>query len=317
MNKNKKILLIGGSGFIGLHLAKKLSKFNKDITILSKHINKAKKVDFAKKIKFIERDAADYRAIEESIKNKDAIINLAVVVQDNANFDPYLDLEVNCKGQLNILEARKRVNPHSRYIFLGTRSQFGKIEEKDLPVSEKQCQKPISLYGIHKQTAENYCKLYKRTYNLKSIILRFPQVYGPRLTNEDTHSIIDKFIKKAIMNEEFYVNGYGRDIKDLIYVDDVVDLIIKILESDVEEGVFNAGSGKKITLIEIAEKIVKLCRSGSFKAVPFPKDILKFELGSFYFDISKVKKTFKWEPQINIEEGIKKTMEFYKSVGLK
>ena len=310
--KHKKILLIGGSGFIGLHLAKKLSELGSDISIFCKKTDKVKKLGFADKIKFIEGDVTDYKAIEESIKDKEVIINLAAIVQDNENFEPYLDIEVNCKGQINILEARKKVNPNSKYIFIGTRSQFGRVEEKDLPISEDHCQKPISLYGIHKQTAENYCKLYKRTFNLNSIILRLSQVYGPSLTKEKTHSIIDKFIKKAIMNEEFYVNGYGEDIKDLIYVDDVVDLIIKILDSNVEEGIFNVGSGKKIKLIDIAKKVVKFCNSGSFKAVPFPKNILKFELGSFYFDISKVKKNFKWEPKVSIDEGIKKMIQFYK-----
>jgi len=310
--KHKKILLIGGSGFIGLHLAKRLSKLERGITIYCKGPDKAKKLDFADKIKFTKGNIADYKAIEENIKDKDAIINLTAIVQDSGKFDPYIDLEVNCHGQINVLEARKKVNPSSKYIFIGTRSQFGKVNEKDLPISEEYCQKPISLYGIHKQTAENYCKLYKKTFNLKSVILRLPQVYGPSLTKEKTHSIIDKFIKKAMRDEVFYVNGFGQDVKDVIHIDDVVNLIIKILESEVEEGVFNVGSGKKIKLIEIAEKIVKLCKSGSFKAVPFPPSIEKFELGNFYFDISKVKTVFKWEPKINLDDGIKKTIEFYK-----
>ncbi len=148
--KNQKILLIGGSGFIGLHLAKKLSEFDNYMAIFSKDAAKAKKLDFADKIRFIEGDITDYKAIEESIKDKDVIINLTAIVQDSNVFDPYLDLEVNCKGQLNILEARKKVNPSSKYIFIGTRSQFGKVKEEDLPVSEEYCQKPISLYGINK-----------------------------------------------------------------------------------------------------------------------------------------------------------------------
>lgn len=310
--KNKKILLIGGSGFIGLHLAKRLLELGSNVSICSNDISNTKELDFAKKNKLIKGDITDYNFIEESIKDKDFIINLAAIVQDKGNFDPYHDLEVNCKGQLNILESRKKVNPNSKYIFLGTRTQFGMMEEKDLPVSDGQCQKPISLYGIHKQTAENYCKLYERAFNLKSIILRFSQVYGPSLTNENTHSIIGKFIKKAMQNELFYVNGFGKDIKDVLYIDDAIDLIIKILESDIKEGDFNAGSGNKIKLIEIAEKIVYLCGSGSFEAVPFPKNTEKFELGSFYFNISKVKKTFKWEPKTKLGDGIRKTIDFYK-----
>ena len=83
--------------------------------------------------------------------------------------------------------------------------------------SEGLCQRPISLYGIHKSTAENYCALYLRTFNLKSIILRLPQVYGPSLAGKNAHSIVDRFIRTALKNGEFGVNGYGKDIKDLRY----------------------------------------------------------------------------------------------------
>lgn len=311
--KDKKILLIGGSGFIGSHLAKRLVKLNSDITIFCRNFDKIKKLMFAKKIKFVKGDVANYDDIKENIKNKNIIINLAAIVQDNADFDPYSDLEINCKGQINILEARKVCNPKSIYIFIGSRAQFGKVEEKDLPVSESYCQKPISLYGMHKQVAENYCKLYERAFNLKSMILRLPQVYGPSLTKEEPHRIIDMFIKKAIRDEEFYVNGYGSDIKDLIYIDDVINLIVKILKSDIKDGVFNVGSGEKVKLIDIAKKVVALSGSGKFKLVPFQQDIIKFELGGFYFDISKVKKTFKWKPKTKIGAGLKKIIKFYKN----
>ena len=313
--KNKKILLIGGTGFIGMHLARRLLELGSNVTIFGKNEAKKGKLDLRNKINFIKGDVADYKAIEKSVKNKDAIINLAAVIQDYAEFDPYLDLEVNCKGQLNVLEARKKINPAAKYIFIGSRTQFGKVGKKDLPVSEELCQRPISLYGIHKHTAENYCMLYKRAFNLKSVILRFPQVYGPGLAGKNSHSIIDRFIRKALKNEEFHVNGYGKDIKDLVYVEDAVDLIVKILDSGIEEGAFNAGSGKKIRLIEIAEKIVKLCGSGSFKAVPFPKELANFELGDFYFNITKAKKAFNWSPKTKIDEGLKKTIGFHRRHG--
>jgi len=313
--KNKKIIIIGGCGFIGLHLAKRLSSLDCDLIILYRsNLDKVKNLDFTKKIKFIKGNIKEYKDIEKSIKDKDIIINFAAVVNPTSDFELYQDLEVNCKGQFNILEARKNINPDSKYLFLGSRTQFGRVKKEDLPIPEDYCQRPISLYGIHKQTSENYCKLYKRTFNLQSTILRLPQVYGPSLTKEKTHSIIDKFVKKALKNEKFYVNGYGKDIKDLIYIDDVIDLIIKILNSNIKEGIFNVGSGEKVQLIDIAKKIVKLCNSGSFEAVPFPEDLVNFELGSFFFDISKASKEFDWKPKISLDEGIKRVIDFYKNM---
>lgn len=309
----KKLLLIGGTGFIGLHLAKKIPKSRYDITIFSKNLQNIRKIiNPDKAIKLIRGDVTNYRQIEEIIKDKDIIINLAAVVNAGPDFNPYEDLEVNCKGQLNILEARKKINPTSRYIFIGTRTQFGIVGAEQLPIKEDFCQKPVSLYGIHKTTAERYCELYNRAFGLSSIVLRLPQVYGPSLTGDETHNAVEKLIKKAIADEQFSVYGYGQDYKDLIHIEDFADLIIAILDSDIEEGVYNVGSGEKIMFIDIAKKIVELCGSGSFKAEQFPESIVKFEIGSSLFDISKVKKDFKWAPKICIDEGLKETIEFYR-----
>ena len=311
----KKVLLIGGSGFIGLHLAKKLAELGFDVSIFCRDVNNIKKLHFAKNIKLVKGDICDYGSVEKNIKGQDVIINLASVVNHGSSFDPYKDIDVNCKGQINVLEARRKINKDSKYIFFGTRSQFGILKEPSQPVNEDCCQRPTSLYGINKQAAEYYCNLYRRAFGLKSIIIRLSQVYGPSLSGEQTHSVLDKFIKSALKNETFYVNGYGNDIKDLVYIEDVVDLIMRVIKSSVEDGTFNAGSNAKVTLKEVAVKIVSICKSGKFRLVPFPKDIADFELGSFYFDISKTRKAFGWRPKISLGEGLKRTVEFHKRTG--
>ena len=312
--KNKNILLIGGTGFIGLHLIRSLLERNCRLTVLSpKNSNATGKLGLAGRLELVKGDIRDYKCVEECIKNKDIVINLAAIVSPDSHFEPYQDLEVNCRGQLNILEARKKSNPGAKYIFFGSRAQFGRVKKKDLPISEDCCQRPISLYGIHKQAAENYCRLYKSAFGLNFIMLRMSIVYGPEIKGENKNNIINKFIKKALNNERFYVNGYGKDIKDLIYIDDLVDLIIRIIESKVNDGIFNVGSGEKARFIDIADNVVKECGSGSFKAVPFPKDLEKFELGSFYFDISKAKRAFGWNPRIKMKEGIRRMVECCKN----
>ena len=311
MPKKQKILLIGGSGFIGLHLARSLSSSN-EVCIFCKNPGKLRNLAFLKNVQFIGGDVAVYDDVENSVRGKDVIINLASVVNAHADFDAFEDLEVNCRGTINILEARKNINPNSRCIFIGTRAQFGRVKEKELPVSEDYPQNPISLYGIHKSAAESYCGLYKRAFGICSIVLRLPQVYGPSLNLEETHSIIDKFARKAMNGGQVNVYGYGNDLKDLLFVDDFTELIARILKSNVDDGVFNVGSGKKIKLGDIAKKIVAACKSGSFKLAGFPKEKIPFELGSFYFDISKVSREFSWKPKTGIDEGIKKVVDFYK-----
>ena len=311
--RKKKIILLGGSGFIGLHLAKRISEIGWDTTILSKDTQKISKLGFSESLTLIKGDITRYEDVLTGIKGKDCIVNLAAVCNTSSKFDPYSDLEVNCRGQLNVLESRKNSNPNSKYIFLGSRMQFGIVREDDMPIKDEHCQNPISLYGIHKTTAENYCKLYKRAFNLNSIVLRLPIVYGFNLIGDNKNNIIPHLVKKAINNEKFYINGYGSDIKDLLYVDDIIDLILLVIDSKVKNGAFNVGSGQKIRFIDLAEKIIKLLNSGSYEAVPFPKELAKFELGSFYFDTSGLKKIFKWMPKTSLDDGLIKIMDFFKN----
>jgi len=287
-----KILILGGNGFIGLHLQKRLKEDGFDVST--------------------EGDVTNYADVESKIKDKDIIVNLASIIQPLGQFDPYLDLEVNLKGQINILEARKNINPNSKYIFIGSRMQFGKVDTKYLPVAEDYSQNPISMYGVHKFTAEKYCSIYNQAYNLESIVIRLSQVYGPSLNGKSTVSIIEKFIQIALRGETFKVNGYGEDTKDLIYIDDVVEAILSLIKSPIRNATYNVGSGIGLKLVEISKMIIGECGSGNLELVPFPDNLVKFELGSFYFDISKIKNDLGWEPKINIKEGIKRMVEWHK-----
>jgi UDP-glucose 4-epimerase len=306
---NRKIIVFGGSGFIGQHLVKAMKSSGEEVTVFCRDT----KVRFAaKNVLLVKGDITDYSAVEKNIIGKDVVINLASLMQHDSGFDPFLDLDVNCRGQLNILEARRKKNSDSVFISIGTRSQFGKVSSKDLPIKEEHCQGPVSIYGLHKSAAEGYCSLYKRAFGLKSVTLRLPQVYGPIIAGTDSHNFVDKFIRLALKDGKFTVYGYGRDIKDLIYVDDVSDAIRKVMNNGISDGAYNIGSGKKITLKEIAAKIVSACGKGSFELAPFAKGKKEFELGSFYFDISRAKKELKWAPKVKFNEGIIKTIQSYR-----
>lgn len=310
--ENKKILIFGGSGFIGSHLAKKLVEQKADVTIVCRNPEDIQDIDAFRDVTLVKGDTTQYEDVVLHVPRKDIVINLATVVYNTGKFDPYIDLEINCKSQINVLEALKNSNSTARYIYIGSSMQFGRVDPKDLPVSENHVQSPVSLYGIHKATAEAYCKVYERAHGLSSIIVRLPPVYGPGITGKETRSVVEMFIKKALRNEPFRVNGFGEDLKDFIYIDDVVDALVAIMASSVRDGVFHVGSGTGVKFADVARMVIDECKMGSYELVPFPPELEKFEVGSFYFDIKKIKKELKWHPRVDIREGIKKMVAFYK-----
>ena len=310
--KNKKILILGGSGFVGSHLVGKLVAQKADVTVLCRNPEEIKNIPAFKGARLAQGDITRYEDVAQRVQDQDIIVNLATVVYNTGIFKPYIDLEINCKGQINVLEARKNVNPDAQYIYIGSSMQFGRVNEKDLPISEDYCQTPISLYGTHKVAAEAGPRA-REVRTLCDICCRsFPPLYGPSLTGKETRSIIEKFIKKILRNETFNVNGFGEDLKDFLYVDDVVDVLMRIMESPIREGAYHAGSGVGVKFADVARMIVQECKTGNYELVPFPKELDPFEVGSFYFDISKIKKELGWSPKIDIREGIKRMVAFYK-----
>ncbi|MEK7519658.1 MAG: NAD(P)-dependent oxidoreductase [Patescibacteria group bacterium] len=309
---NKKVLVLGGSGFLGAHLVKELATHKAAVTVLCRNPNDIKKIPAFHDTHLVQGDITVPENVAEHVSGKDIIVNLATVVYNTGVFEPYTDLNVNCKGQINVLEARKNFNPDAQYIYIGSSMQFGRVPEHDLPIAEDYCQHPISLYGTHKAAAESYGTIYRRAHSLPSVVVRLPPLYGPSLTGKETRSIIEKFIKKALRKEPFNVNGFGKDLKDFLYADDVVDVIVRVMRSSVRDGAYHAGSGTGIQFSDVARMIVEECASGRFNLVPFPKELEPFEVGSFYFDITKAQRELGWEPKIDIREGIQRMVAFHR-----
>ncbi|MES2213788.1 MAG: NAD-dependent epimerase/dehydratase family protein [Patescibacteria group bacterium] len=311
--KDKKILILGGSGFIGAHLTKRLIHEEALVTVLCRDPKELQNIEAYQNARLLNGDITHYDDVASAIKDADIIVNLATVVQTTKTFDPYTDFNVNLKGQINVLEARKNVNPHATYIYIGSSMQFGQVKEEHLPVAENHPQKPISLYGVHKVAAEEYCYIYEKAHGLPSIIVRFPPIYGPSLTGKPTRSVIEKFVKMALNSETFHVYSHGSDRKDLIYIDDVVEVLIKLMAIPEKKGVYNAGSGTQVLFSEVAQMIVDESGSGNFILMPSPDEFKGFDIGSFYFDISKIKHELGWTPKIDIREGLKRMISFYKN----
>ena len=315
--KGKKILITGGLGFIGSNLAIRMVDLGAKITLLDALIpglggNKFNITPIKQKVKTVIGDLRDEKLINGIVGNQEIIFNLAGTLShiDSMN-NPLNDLDINCRAQLCLLEACKNYNREVKIIFAGTRNQYGKALY--LPVDEKHIQEPTDINGINAIAAEKYHLLYGRIHNIKTVSLRMSNTYGPRhQMKHPKQGVLNWFIRKLLDKQTVELYGDGSQIRDVNYIDDVVDALILCAQSRKNAGeVYNLGGGPQ-TLKDFIDKAIRILGHGRFKIVPFPKDRKPIEIGNYVADVKKINDELGWSPKVSIEDGIGQTINYYK-----
>lgn len=316
--QGKRVLIIGGLGFIGSNLAHKLVELRADVTLVDCLIpeqggNLFNIRGIEDKVKVNIADMREETSISYLVKGQDYIFNLAgqVFHVDSMRY-PFADLDINCRGQLTVLEACRRNNPGAKIVFAGTRQVYGKPVY--LPLDEEHPLRPVDINGIHKQAAEWYHLLYYNVYGLPAISLRLTNTYGPRqLVKHNRAGFTSWFIRQAIENRQIEIFGDGSQLRDFTFVDDAVNAFLLAAASQKADGqVFNLGGERPYTLLEFVQTLLKVCGSGSHKIIPFPEERKRIDIGSVYSSYSKIKEILNWEPTISLEEGLRQTVEYLK-----
>tara|TARA_B110000971_G_scaffold212570_1_gene242204 strand:- start:29 stop:937 length:909 start_codon:yes stop_codon:yes gene_type:complete len=302
LNK-KKILITGGTGFIGYHLAKKCLKLNWSVTSLStKNPTKIRKL---KKIKYLISDISKKSDLKKIINiNYDYVVNLAGYV-DHSKKKKTLYSHYNGCRNISEIFLRKKIK---KFIQIGSSIEYG----RNLSPQKENLNntKTFSIYGKAKLMSTNYLlSLYKK-YSFPVSVLRLYLVYGPY---QDRNRVIPIVIDNALKSKEFDCS-LGTQFRDFVYIDDVVNGIIKSLKTKKNNGqIINLGSGKPIMIKDVILKICKIIGSGKpqFGKIKFRKD----EIKNLYPSIVKAKKILNWRPKVKINFGLKKTINFYKKNG--
>jgi UDP-glucose 4-epimerase len=226
--------------------------------------------------------------------------------------DPYQDLEINCRSQLTILEACRRNNPGTKVVFAGTRQVYGKPDH--LPVDERHLVRPTDINGINKVAGEYYHLVYNNVFGVRACSLRLTNVYGPRqLLRHNRQGFIGWFIRLAIENQEIQIFGDGSQVRDFVYVDDASDAFLRAGASDACNGeVFNVGGSEPISHRTLVELLIDVAGTGRYKMVEWPAEKKAIDIGSFYADSSKFRAAVGWQPQINLREGLTRTVAYYR-----
>lgn len=341
----KTILITGGLGFIGSNLAVRLAELNpKKIIIvdslvpgLGGSVKNISELINNLIINFQPENIKDISKMKPLIMEADIIFNLAGSSKHTKLDEKELifDSDVNFSSQIFFLESVRQVmmeNPKKslKIIFAGTRDQYGKVQYSDLPVRENYLPREMTDYqSISKNAIENHHLVLNSVMkdvgiDLKINSLRITNTYGPRQSTA-YGAVIPIFIERALKNQTIELWGGGEVYRDLNYVDDVVDAFFLVASSEKEGQIYNLGCciGKMdmhrkgignnfITVKELAEKIIKISGKGEIKIIPYPPERKIIEPGHFAADISKIAE-LGWYPKIPLEEGLKKTIEWYKN----
>jgi len=316
--EGSRTLITGGMGFIGSNLAHKLVSLGADITIYDAMLpeyggNYANIKEIKNNVEFVIGDTRDFKLLSKHVKDKEIIFNLAGQVSHQISMNiPMLDVEINCMGNLNVLEACRKFNDNAKIVYSGTRVQTG--EAIYLPIDEKHPDNPKDINGINKLAAEKYHLLYNKVYGIPTTSIRIGNTYGPRhQMKHGQYGVLNYFIRKAMLDEVIEVYGDGKQIRDYCYVDDVADALLLAAQSKKSNGeVFLIGTGEKIKFIDMVKKIIKIVGKGEYKQIPFPPERKAIDVRNYYVTTKKIKSMLGWQPKTKFEEGLRKTVEFYR-----
>jgi nucleoside-diphosphate-sugar epimerase len=252
--------------------------------------------------------------MQELVKHQDVIFHFAAQVSyiDSLK-DPLRDLDMHCGSTLVMLEACRHLNPEVRFIFSSSRLQFGAIDPNRNPVKEDTPNRPLSLYGIHKAASERYGIVYHNNFGMHTISFRIANPYGPRQQMKHSkYSIVGWFLRLAMENQTIKIFGDGSQLRDYIYVDDIVEAMLRAAASDRSSGeVYNLGSGTGTQFGDMAQAVVDVVGSGRVEFVPWPANYETNETGHYITDITKMQTTLGFVPEVELRDGIERTAEYY------
>ena len=301
MITKKKILIVGGTGFIGYHLAKKSLKKGWQVTSISS--NRPKKIRYLPKVEYIRCNITNKKLLKRSIRKAfDYVVNLGGYVDHSNKRKTFKSHYGGCK---NLSEIFLKKTPLS-FVQIGSSLEYGISSSPQKENIKCNLNTIKSIYGKAKLLSSRHMiELFKKK-NFPSTVLRLYLVYGPR---QDANRFLPITILGCIKNKKFPCSK-GDQLRDFVYVDDAVEAIIKSLTNRNAIGqIINIGSGKPKRIKNVIEKVKKISKGGYPQYGMFKQR--KFEIPKLYPNVEKARNKINWRPKISFEKGIKSTIQYY------
>ncbi len=309
---SEKILVTGGAGFIGSHLIETLLEKDNEIVVLD-NLNTGCLDNLStnlEKIEYVKGDIRDKEIVYKALDNVTKVYHLAaeVGVDRSIKVPAAVTIDINLNGTKKVLETCIDSDVNT-LLFASSSEVYGHIPKDKLPIAEDDNFKPDTVYGESKLRAEKLCKQFSDEFGLNTISVRYFNVYGPRQSLNGY--AVPHFINKALRNENIKIHGNGKQIRDFTFVEDAVDATVRACNKKYDKEVFNIGSGIPVVIEDLAEKIIELCDADSrieYISLRRPTDTY-----DKYAEPSKIKTLTGWNPKVGLEEGLKRTIEYYKN----
>lgn len=303
-----RILITGGAGFIGSHIADALINKNHQITIID-NLSTGKKENINPKAKFYKEDLSNFQEVENIFKknNPEIIYHLAAQINVRKSIEnPIHDAKINIINTLNLLGLSVK-HKIKHFIFSSTGGAIYGDTSK-IPTTETHKEAPLSPYGCAKLAIEKYLIFYNKVHNLKFTSLRYSNVYGPRQNPHGEAGVIAIFFDQMFLNKTPTIFG-GLQTRDFIYIEDIINANLKVLQ-DNKSKIYNIGTSKETDIIAIFDKINKFFNN-KFEAKYKPRK--PGEQIKSCLNYEKIKQHLGWIPRTSLDEGISKTYHWYQN----
>lgn len=302
-----KVLVTGGAGFIGSHLVDRLLQEGHEVAVVD-NLTTGKRKNVNRGARFYKRDVRGswldgvFRRERPS-----AVFHLAAQMDVRRSVeDPKYDADVNILGLLNVMQLACQYGVRKVIFASSGGAIYG--DQEIFPAPESHATRPLSPYGISKLAGEYYLTYYQRLAGVQTVALRYANVYGPRQDPEGEAGVVAIFAQKMLRGEQAVVNGNGRQTRDFVFVEDVVEANLAILGKDVQ-GPYNVGTGVETTINELFKIVAELAKRG-VKEVHGPAK--KGEQIRSVIDATKLRHELSWEPRVPIAEGLRRTVEYFR-----
>lgn len=317
--EGKNVLVTGGLGFIGSTLARTLADLGAYVIAVDSLIPEYggslfNLKGYEDRIRINIADVRDEFSMAYLVQGQDYLFNLAGQTSHiDSMQNPYVDLDINCRAQLFILEACRKYNPAIKIVYASTRQIYGKPDF--LPVHEDHILHPTDLNGINKMAGEWYHILYNNVYGIRACALRLTNTYGPRMRIKDARqTFLGIWIRNLIQDKPIEVWGDGMQIRDFNYVDDVVNaMLMAALSDDASGKVYNLGSPERVNLKDLSAMMIRIYGEGRYRIMPFPKNRKAIDIGDYYADYEKIRQALNWNPITGLEDGLARTLHYYEA----